>query len=65
MRALQRAQQRGAIIPVHVWSLCSNFFFFLRPMTIDSGESRQVVTDTESDMEHISWPCASADVFIS
>jgi hypothetical protein len=65
MRALRRAQQRGDIIPVHVWSLWSLISSVLKPMSTDSEESRQVVTDTESDMGHISQPCASADEFIS
>jgi hypothetical protein len=54
MRALQRAQQRRDIIPVHVWSLCSLISSVLKPMTTYFEESRQVVTDTKSDMEHIS-----------
>jgi hypothetical protein len=34
-------------------------------MTTDSEESRQVVTDMESDVEHIFRPRASANEFIS
>jgi hypothetical protein len=34
-------------------------------MSTDSEESRQVVTDTGSDVGLISQPCASADEFIS
>jgi hypothetical protein len=33
-------------------------------MTTDSEESRQVVTDIESDVGHICRPCASSDEFI-
>jgi hypothetical protein len=50
---------------VHVWSLRSSISSVLKPMSTDSGESRQVVTDTESDVGRISRPCASADEFIS
>jgi hypothetical protein len=54
MRAPQRSHQRRNIIPAHVWLLCSLISSVLKPMTTDSEESRQVVTDTESEMEHIS-----------
>jgi hypothetical protein len=54
MRVLRRAQQRGDIIPIHVWSLRSLISSVLKPMTTHSEESRQVVTDTESDVGHIS-----------
>jgi hypothetical protein len=55
---------RGDIIPVHVWSSCSLISSVLKPMTTDSEESRQVVTDIESDVGHICRPCASSDEFI-